>query len=46
MGEEKCVISRQSERESDDAAWMSGGDEWDLLHNLTSFPRFETEYGL
>lgn len=36
----------QTERESDDAAWMRGGDEWDLLHNRTSFPRFQTEFKL
>lgn len=41
---EMCCF--QTERESDDAAWMRGGDEWDLLHNRTTFPRFQTEFKL
>lgn len=34
--EKRNVLFPERQRESDDAAWMRGGDEWDLLHNLFS----------
>lgn len=40
LWEKRNVLFPDGRRESDDAAWMRGGDEWDLLHNLTSFPTF------
>ena len=46
LWEKSNVLFPDSERESDDAAWMRGGDEWDLLHNLDSFPRFQFEFEL
>lgn len=36
LWEKRNVLFPDSQRESDDAAWMRRGDEWDLLHNLFS----------
>lgn len=38
------MLFPDSQKESDDAAWIRGGDEWAPLHNLTSLPRFQFEF--
>lgn len=40
LWEKRNVLFPDSQGKSDDAAWMREADKWDLLHNLTSFPRF------
>lgn len=41
LWDKRNVLFPHSRRESDDAAWMKEEDEWDLLYNLTGFPRFQ-----
>ena len=37
LWEKRNVLFPDGQRESDDAAWIGRGGEWDLLHNLTKF---------
>lgn len=46
LWETRNVLFPDRQRESDDAAWMRGGDKWNLLHNLTSFARFQFKFEL